>query len=101
MAITMLTIAGVGMVTYVAQTVDSVREMSRRDREASAAAEELLGAMLWTRGELAARVGHSRLPCCVLIVEPLSPVLYRVALADTTTAAVILETSLYARAAAP
>ena len=96
-AVTILSISGIGMVTHVAQTIASVRSMNERDRQARAAAEELQRVLLWTQSELGARAGRTRTTCCDMDVRQLSPTLYRVALADTATGSFILETSVYAR----
>jgi hypothetical protein len=95
-ALTMIAIAGVGMVTYLGQTIESLRQVHSRDRDTRAASVELDRLSLLTSRELAARIGRSRVSCCELVVEPLTPVLYRLALADTATGAFILETSVYA-----
>ena len=85
------------MVTHVAQTIESVRSMNDRDRQARAAASELQRLLLWTQSELASSVGRTRTTCCDLEVQRLSLTLFRVALADTATGSFILETSVYAR----
>jgi hypothetical protein len=94
-AITLLAVAGVGLSTLLGQTVDGVHRMHRRDADTREASRTLDRVVLWRRDELAARVGTSRVPCCTLQVAPLAPTLFRVALADTVTGAVLLETSVY------
>src|SRR5256885_1417036 len=94
-AITMIVIAGVGMVTLLGQSVTTAREAHRRDRDVRLASATLERVMLWTRAELDARVGTSRLGCCVLTIDLITPALYRVALLDTATNAVVLETTVY------
>jgi hypothetical protein len=95
-AITLIAIAGVGMVTHLGQTIETIRHVHERDRAARSASRELDRLSLLRNGQLAARIGRSRIACCDLVVEPITPVLYRVALADTTTGAFLLETAVYA-----
>jgi hypothetical protein len=95
-AITMIAIAGVGMVTYLGQTIESIRQVHDRDRATRAASRELDHLSLLRSAQLGVRVGRTRIGCCELVVEAVTPVLYRLALADTMTGAFILETSVYA-----
>jgi type II secretory pathway pseudopilin PulG len=93
--LTLLAIAGVGLLVVLVQATDSVHEIDRRDGEARAASGQLDRASLWTRDQLDARIGSTRLADWTLHVAPLTPTMYRVALADTMTGALVLETSLY------
>jgi type II secretory pathway pseudopilin PulG len=93
--LTLLAIAGVGLLVVLAQATDSVHEIDRRDAEARAASALLDGVSLWTRDQLDARIGSTRLADWTLHVAPLTPTIYRMALADTMTGALVLETSMY------
>jgi Tfp pilus assembly protein PilV len=94
-ALTLVAIAGLGMVTLLGQTVEVNRQLHRTERETRRAGEALEGLLVLDRATLAARVGRSRVGCCLLTVEAVTPDLYRVVLSDTATGAAILATSTY------
>jgi type II secretory pathway pseudopilin PulG len=93
--LTVLSIAGVGLLVMLAQAGDSVHALDERDAEARAASAHLDRVALWTRDQLDSRIGSTRLADWTLHVALLTPRMYRVALADTLTGALLLETSLY------
>jgi hypothetical protein len=95
-AITLLVTAGVAMITHVIQTIDTARMAAIRDREVREAGSILQRALLWTRADLLARVGHSRMNCCLLDVSRESATVFRLAVSDTGTGALIIETAIYA-----
>jgi Tfp pilus assembly protein PilV len=91
----LLTVAGTALLALVAQTIDAVDRRYRHDADTRAASGRLDAIALWNRAELDARVGSSPLGPWTLRVTPLTPTLYRVELADASTDAVVLVTSLY------
>jgi type II secretory pathway pseudopilin PulG len=91
----MLAIAGASMLALLAQTIDAVRRQQRHDAEIRAASERLDAVAVWTRAQLEARVGTTPLGPWTLRVAIVTGGLYHVALADPTTEATLLETSLY------
>ena len=93
--LTVLAIAGVGLLVVLAQASDSIHALDQRDAEARAASAHLDRVALWTRDQLDGRIGSTRLADWTLHVASLTPTMYRVALADTATGALLLETSLY------
>jgi type II secretory pathway pseudopilin PulG len=93
--LTLFAIAGVALLVMLTQATDSVRTFDERDAEARAVSAQLDRVALWTRDQLEGRIGSTRLGDWVLHVAALTPTLYRVALADTASGALVLETSLY------
>lgn len=95
-ALVILALTGVAMITLLGQTVETARQVHRREAETRAAGAALERVLAWDRSAMVARVGQSRLACCGLTVEAVTPALFRVAVSDTATGAVLLETSYYA-----
>jgi Tfp pilus assembly protein PilV len=100
-ALVLLATTGVAMVSHVLQTIEAARLAVQRDNETRAASATLDRVRLWSGSEIAVRMGRTRLPCCEMIIQPLSRALYHVTLVDTLTGAAILETTIYTRDAVP
>ena len=100
-ALVLLATTGVAMLSHVLQSMEAARLAVRRDIEMRTASAALDRVRLWSSSEIAIRMGHTRLPCCEMIIQPLSSALYHVVLVDTLTGATMLETTIYSRDAVP
>lgn len=94
-AVTILSIAGVTVVTAVAESTAAVRRAREADLELRAAGAFMEAIALWTREDLDRRLGDRRQGNWRLIIERPFPTLYSVALTDSTGSRVLLSTSLY------
>ena len=91
-----LAVGGIGWVTLMGQTVQSVHQIRLREIEYRAAADDLEHVALLTPEQLDAGAGDSRIGSFVLSVHALTPELFTVVVSDTLGAN-LLSTSIYAR----
>jgi len=90
-----LAIAGISWITLMSQTLHSVHQIRLREAETRAAADDLEHASLWTPEQLSAITAPERFGSFVLVVQPITPELFSVAVTDTAGAPV-LTSSFYA-----
>ena len=92
-----LAIAGVAWITLMGQTVHSVHQIRLRERDYRAVADDLEHVALWTPEQLDAVTAPARVGSFVLSVQPITAELFSVTMSDTS-GAVLLTTTVYARA---
>jgi len=90
-----LGMAGVALVTLLTQTVHTVRQGRAAERRTASAIQLLDRATLWTDGELASRLGRSRIGGLDIDVASPQPQLYSLTVLDTLTGAAVLATAVY------
>jgi Tfp pilus assembly protein PilV len=93
-ALVVLAIAGVGLITLLAQTLTSVHQVGGRQDEVRVAATLMDRAATWSRADLELHIGSTRTGRFVLTVGGLPGALYAVDVSDTT-GAMLLHTTFY------
>jgi type II secretory pathway pseudopilin PulG len=94
-AVVILAVAGTSAVTIVSQGADSVRRAREADVEAREASALMHAVALWTREDLDRRLGSRPQGPWRLSIQRPDPLLYDLALMDSTGTRVILRTSLF------
>jgi type II secretory pathway pseudopilin PulG len=95
LGVAILGMAGVGLVTLLTQTVHTVRQGRTTERRTVSAMQLLDRATLWSDGELASRLGRSRIGDWNLDVATPKSRLYSLVVLDTLTGATVLRTTVY------
>jgi len=90
-----LGLSGTGLITLLGQTAHSVRHVRDTEREVRRASDELARLVVADRALLQSMVGQTVSRGWIVTVGQSSPDLFDVAIADTTTAAAVLHTTLY------
>jgi Tfp pilus assembly protein PilV len=97
LGVTVLSIAGVGFVTLLAQNFLTVDQLRARERETAGASQQLERmASLWGVADFDARLGTRRSDGFVTTVIRRAVNLYDVEIADSTGARTLLKTTMYA-----
>jgi type II secretory pathway pseudopilin PulG len=95
LGVMILGMAGVALITLLTQTVHTVRQGRAVERRMASAAQLLDRATLWSDGELASRLGRSRIGELDVDVALPQPQLYSLTVLDTLTGARVLATTVY------
>ena len=95
LGVAILGMAGVALVTLLTQTVHTVRQGRTMERRTTSAMQLLDRATLWSDGELASRLGRSRVGDWNLDVAAPRTQLYSLTVLDTLTGATVLRTTVY------
>ncbi|MDB4913039.1 MAG: hypothetical protein JWM95_683 [Gemmatimonadetes bacterium] len=91
----LLGVAGIALVTLLAQTVETVRIGRAVERRTTLAVETLNRATLWNEAELESHIGRARMGVWDVEVTHPDAQLYTITVHDTITAAEILHTTVY------
>ncbi|HEU4722068.1 MAG TPA: type II secretion system protein [Gemmatimonadaceae bacterium] len=95
LGVAILGMVGVGLVTLLTQTVQTVRQGRAAERRTESAVQLLDRVILWSESELASRLGRSRMGVWNLDVATPRARLYTLAVLDTLSGATVLRTTVY------
>jgi type II secretory pathway pseudopilin PulG len=95
LGVAILGLAGVALVTLLAQTVHTVRQGRAAERRTESAVQLLDRATLWSESALASRLGRSRVGDWNLDVATPQAQLFTIAVLDTLAGATVLRTTVY------
>lgn len=91
----LLAIAGIALVTLLAQTVETVRTGRAVEHRTTLAVETLNRATLWSEVELESHIGRARMGLWDVEVTHPDLQLYTITVRDTATSVEILHTTVY------
>jgi type II secretory pathway pseudopilin PulG len=94
-ALVLLASAGTGLVTLLGQTAHAMRHTLEAERLTRRAATELDRLVLADRAALVSRTGASTSRDWVITIQPVSPVLFDVRIAESDSGITLLRTTLY------
>lgn len=94
-SLVVLGLSGTGLLTLLGQTAHSVRQVRGTERETRRASDYLARLVVADRALLLSMVGQTVSRGWIVTVGQSSPDLFDVVIADTTTSASILHTTLY------
>ena len=94
-ALVVLAFAGAGMISLLAQTLNSVHGLHERERDTTDAARLLEVVASLSHAQLVASVGVTRETALWLSVEQPAPSLFHVVIRDTLHRAELLHTTIY------
>jgi type II secretory pathway pseudopilin PulG len=95
MALTIVTIAALASVMMVRQAIDTVRRAQRAEIDIRRASAFLDAVALWPRADLDRHLGDRAEGAWRLVIERPVPVLYLVALTDSSSRRELVRTALY------
>lgn len=94
-SLVILGLSGTGLITLLGQTAHSVRQVRDTEREVRRASDQLARLAVADRAQLSSMVGQTVSRGWIVTIGQSSPDLFDVAIADTTTTARVLHTTLY------
>jgi len=94
-SLSILGLSGTGLITLLGQTAQSVRHVRDTERQVRRASDQLGMFAAYTRPQLVAIVGSSRVREWTVQVRQSATDLFDVVIADTVTGAPVLATTLY------
>jgi hypothetical protein len=94
-SLSILGLTGTALITLLGQTAQSVRHVRDTERQARRASDQLGMFVAYTRPQLVAMVGRSRVREWTVQVSQSTADLFDVVIADTVTGAPVLATTLY------
>jgi Tfp pilus assembly protein PilV len=94
-SLVILGLSGTGLITLLGQTAHSVRQVRDTEREVRRASDQLARLAVADRAQLLSMVGQTVSRGWIVTIGQSSPDLFDVTIADTTTTARVLHTTLY------
>jgi hypothetical protein len=94
-ALVVLGLSGVAMLTLLGQATQSVRKVRNTEREVRRASDELGRFVIYDRAQLISMLGRSASHGWSIVVRREAADLFDVAVAESDTSALLLETSVY------
>ncbi len=94
-ALVILALTGAGLISLLTQTLASVHEMHAREAETSDAAAAIESVASYTRAQLIASTGTTRLPTVWLQVAQPEPSLFVIVVRDTLYDSELLRSAVY------